>query len=52
MDWDGKLRLEWYNNQSDITITPSIRYSSDVAENDITLSGIEVDVTDNEVYKT
>ena len=52
MDWDGKLRLEWYNNQSDITITPSIRYSSDVAENDITLSGIEVDVTDNEAYKT
>lgn len=52
MDWDGKLRLEWYNNQSDITITPSIRYSSDVAENDITLSGIEVDVTDNEVYQT
>lgn len=52
MDWDGKLRLEWYNNQSDITITPSIRYSSDVAENDITLSGIEVDVTDSEVYKT
>lgn len=52
MDWDGKLRLEWYNNQSDITITPSIRYSSDVAENDITLSGIEVDVTDNEVYET
>lgn len=52
MDWDGKLRLEWYNNQSDITITPSIRYSSDVAENDITLSGIEVVVTDNEVYKT
>lgn len=52
MDWDGKLRLEWYNNQSDITITPSIRYSSDVAENDITLSGIKVDVTDSEVYKT
>lgn len=52
MDWDGKLRLEWYNNQSDITITPSIRYSSDIAENDITLSGIEVDVTDNEIYKT
>ena len=52
MDWDGKFRLEWYNNQSDITITPSIRYSSDVAENDITLSGIEVDVTDNEVYQT
>lgn len=51
-DWDGKLRLEWYNNQSDIVITPSIRYSSDVAENDITLSGIEIDVSDSEVYRT
>lgn len=52
MDWDGKLRLEWYNNQSDIAITPSIRYSSDIAENDITLSGIEIDVSDSEVYRT
>lgn len=52
MDWDGKLRLEWYNNQSDIAITPSIRYCSDIAENDITLSGIEIDISDSEAYRT
>jgi len=39
IDWDGKLRFQWYTacNQS---VTPSMRYSSDMQEKDVTITGI------------
>ena len=39
MNCDGNLELKWYQ-QTDLTITPSERYSSDMQENDITLTGM------------
>jgi hypothetical protein len=39
MNCDGDLELKWYE-QTDLTISPSERYSSDMQENDITLTGV------------
>lgn len=51
MDWEGKLRLQWYTPTT-ATITPSHRYSSDMLENDITISGVEVVDEDSNIYLT
>ena len=39
MNCDGDLELKWYE-QTDLTISPSERYSSDMQENEITLTGV------------
>lgn len=39
MNYDGNLELKWYE-QTDITISPSERYNSDMQENDVTITGI------------
>lgn len=39
MDWDGKLRFSWYSNTGYNT-TPDRRYSSDLQESDITITGV------------
>lgn len=41
IDWDGKLILKWYED-TDTEITLSDRYSSDLQENEITISGVQV----------
>lgn len=41
IDWDGKLRLEWYY-ETGFQITPADRYTSDVQEKPISLSGIQI----------
>lgn len=51
MDWEGKLCLTWYT-PSTAKISPSERYSSDMLENDIVISGIEVVDEDSSVYLT
>lgn len=45
IDYNGELQLKWYE-PTDVSVTPSERYSSDMLENDITITGIEV--VDNE----
>lgn len=42
MDGSGRLVLKWYE-QTGITITASERYSSDMLENDITITGFTCD---------
>lgn len=42
MDGSGKLVLKWYE-QTGVTITASERYSSDMLENDITITGFTCD---------
>jgi hypothetical protein len=42
MDGSGRLVLKWYE-QTDVTITASERYSSDMLENDITITGFTCD---------
>lgn len=55
IDWEGELRFEWYHLPEDITAIPepvlntSNRYSSDIDESPITVTGISV-TADNNVY--
>ena len=51
MDYDGKLVFKWYE-QTGYQVTPAERYSSDMYENDITLTGIVYTGSDNGVYVT
>lgn len=41
IDWEGKLRLEWYGD-TDVTISLTDRYSSDMGENTVTVTGVQV----------
>ena len=48
IDWNGQLVLKWYE-QTDTEITLKNRYSSDLQENSVTISGVQV-VIDDETY--
>lgn len=39
MNYDGNLELKWYE-QTDLTISPSERYNSDMQENDVVITGM------------
>lgn len=44
MDWDGHLRIGWYESEPSVTITPSVRYlagDNDIYENAIHITGLE-----------
>lgn len=41
IDWDGKLRMSWFVD-SGVNITPSLRYSGNVHESDIEITGVTV----------
>lgn len=43
IDWDGELRIEWFG-ETDIEFTTSNRYSSDLYENVITITGVSAEV--------
>lgn len=48
IDWEGKLRLEWYKTSNPTRLAPSTRYvPSDLAESNITITGVEL-ITDEE----
>lgn len=49
MDWAGKLCFSWYTNTG-YNSTPDRRYSSDMHENDITITGVKFEDADNNVY--
>lgn len=49
MDGSGRLVLKWYE-QTDVTITASERYSSDMLENDITITGFTCDDNKGNTY--
>lgn len=40
IDWDGKLRFSWYNNNTGYTSTIENRFDSDLYENDIQITGV------------
>lgn len=48
IDWEGKLRLEWYKTESSARIDASMRFSSDLLENALTISGVRIKVSDEE----
>lgn len=49
IDWEGRLVLKWYEPTS-AKITSSERYSSDMLENDIVISGVEIVDGESNVY--
>lgn len=40
VDWNGKLRFAWFDQSADYETTTANRYSSDMHETDLTISGI------------
>jgi|GEM_PF-1445983 len=50
IDYDGKLVLAWYSSSNDIPITPSDRYSSDMYEQDIAITGVQISDNDDNIY--
>ena len=48
IDWDGHLILKWYD-QTDTTLTARERFDSDIEENAVVITGIQV-VTEEEVF--
>ena len=49
IDWTGKLRFEWYHSTS-TSITPTERYNSDLYENPVQITGVQVVDVDNNKY--
>lgn len=49
MNEDGQLVLKWYE-QTAVTVTMNERYTSDLLENDITITGFTCDVSDEATY--
>lgn len=49
MNEDGQLILKWYE-QTAVTVTMNERYTSDLLENDITITGFTCDVSDEATY--
>lgn len=57
MDYDGRLRLEWYGDKKEsVTIDETLRYSSDLQEQFITITGLEIrangEIYQDKVYDT
>lgn len=50
IDWNGHLRLEWYSNESSVMLSPDVRYSSDMNDKSIQITGVQVAVDDDNVY--
>lgn len=48
IDWDGKLRFSWYNNTTDYSSTTATRYSSDLYEDAIEITGVQFIDTDED----
>ena len=40
MDWDGLLRFTWYDGATEYEMTTANRFSSDLYENDLTITGV------------
>ena len=49
IDWNGYLRMEWYKDTA-TTITAAERYDSDMYENDITITGVQITDLDKNTY--
>ncbi len=49
IDWDGKLRLSWYSDESSAVFTPAVRYESDLDEKPVVITGLQIK-TDDETY--
>lgn len=48
IDWNGELQFSWYDNATGYISTTANRFSSDLHENAITISGVVFEDTDEE----
>ena len=48
IDWNGNLVFSWYGASTGYTMTTANRFSSDLHEDDITITGVKYTNTDNE----
>lgn len=49
IDWEGKLRFSWYGTSSVYTTTMANRFSSDLSEDDIIITGVGFTTGENAV---
>lgn len=49
IDHKGELVLDWYKSTPNITITPSDRFDSDLQENSVTITGVQI-IANEESY--
>lgn len=53
MDWNGQLRIGWYDSENAvISIDESARYDSDLQEQTITITGVEIHTNDDIVLQS
>lgn len=54
IDWEGKLRFEWFGDSipqnTSVTIGLSDRFSSQLEEVPISITGVKIDIGDDQVY--
>lgn len=48
IDWNGELQFSWYGATTDYTATSANRFSSDLHEDDITITGVQYTNTQGE----
>lgn len=46
IDWTGSLRFSWYDNETNYVMTTANRFNSDLYENDIQITGVQFQDTD------
>lgn len=49
MDYNGQLVMKWYDGDTGAALTPSTRFSSDIAEDSISITGVNLSNGDNSV---
>lgn len=50
IDYEGRLRLEWYDGNTETALTPSVRYSSKLNEQAIVITGVQIKSSDSLTY--
>lgn len=50
IDWEGKLRFSWYNNITGYVTTTEKIFSSDIFENDVSITGVTYSKDADNVY--
>lgn len=49
IDWNGRLVLKWYDSNSEIVLNTATRFSSDIGEKAIRITGVKVSKGDDSV---
>lgn len=50
IDWEGKLRFSWYNNSTGYVSTVENRFTSDIFENEVVITGVTYTKDNESLY--